>query len=102
LKELTITTENKGGTVYLSAKGRINTTTAPELEQALDKALNTGQPNIVLDMCYVDFLSSNGIRAILKTYKQATKMGGTFKIANPSGNVKNVLGMAALEPMLLK
>jgi len=55
-----------------------------------------------LDMIGVEYLSSIGIRAILTVHKLATKEGGALKIERPSQVVKNVLGMAALDGMLLK
>jgi len=86
----------------LIVKGRLNTSYAPRLENEIIDALNEGHKHIILDLSSVSYLSSTGIRVILKTFKQANLSGGKLNIEHPSENVKNVLGMAALEEMLLK
>ena len=83
-------------------KGRVNSENADELQTWLEKALNDGKKNIVLNMIWVEFLSSAGIRIILKAYQNAKKAGGIFGIEKPSQNVRNVLGMTALDELLIK
>jgi len=100
-KDLEITEEKKDGIYRFIAKGRIDATTADVLLFKLESAVNDGHKAIVLNMLQVDYLSSIGIRAILKTYKQAAEAGGTFNIERPSEVVKNILGMTALKEMLV-
>ena len=75
--------------------------TAKVLQKKLDDALEYGKNQIIVNMAMVNFLSSTGIRVLLSTYKNAIKNGGTFHIDNPSENVINVLGMTALDEMML-
>ena len=84
------------------AKGRVDSNNAEIMETNLDRALNEGAKNIILNMEKVKYLSSIGIRIILKTYKKACENGSTFLIERPSEIVRNVLGMVALNQMLLK
>ena len=81
-------------------QGRVNSNNSPVLQFKLEDALRDGDANIVLDMSQVEFLSSDGIRVILKIYKQAEKAGGKFRIEQPSENVRNVLGAVALSEMM--
>ena len=97
-----ITEEKTAEGIKFIIKGRVNSDNADELQGKLQKALNDGQINIVLDMFRVDFLSSAGIRVILKTYQDANDAGGKFGIEMPSRNVRNVLGMTALDELLIK
>jgi len=97
--EITESTDN--GICKLTAKGRIDSNSAEILLLKLEKTLNEGKKNIILNMTMVDYLSSIGIRVILKIYKQASEAGGSFSIEHPSEIVKNVLGMVALKEMLL-
>ncbi|MDR1838449.1 MAG: STAS domain-containing protein [Treponema sp.] len=95
-------TENIGkGICSLSAKGRIDANSADMLLEKLEHALKSGQKSIILNMSQVKYLSSVGIRVILKIYKQANEEGGKFNIERPSDIVKNVLGMVALSEMLV-
>jgi anti-anti-sigma factor len=52
-------------------------------------------------MSQVEYLSSIGIRVVLKIFKISKEQGGTFNIEKPSKIVRNVLGMVALEEMLV-
>ena len=81
--------------------GRVNSMNADKLLKELEGALNNGQKNIVLNMLRVEYLSSAGIRVILKAYKDAKAAGGKFGIEWPSESVRNVLGMTALDDMLI-
>ena len=101
-RDFEVTEEKASEGVRFTIRGRINATYADELQGILKQALKEGQTNIVLNMFWVDFLSSAGIKVILKTYQDATDAGGKLGIELPSENVRNVLGMLALNEMLIK
>ena len=101
-EEFAITKEVNEGTIKFIVKGQVNSINAPELEYEMEDALNAGQVNIVLNMTQVEYLSSIGVRVILKFYKKAKEEGGKLNIERPSETVRNVLGTAALYDMLLK
>jgi anti-anti-sigma factor len=100
-ENLVVTQSVENGICKLIAKGRVDSNSADSLLEKLEDALNNGQKTIILNMSQVVYLSSIGIRVILKIYKQAVEAGGTFNIERPSEVVKNVLGMAALKEMLV-
>jgi len=100
-EKLEITEVISDGICRFTAKGRVDSNSADTLLFKLENALNDGQKAIILNMSQVDYLSSIGIRVILKIYKQASEEGGTFNIERPSQIVKNVLGMVALKEMLV-
>ena len=86
----------------LTIQGRIDSTNAVELGYTLDQVLKKGQTNIILNMLRVEYLCSTGIRMILKAYKEALAAGGKLGIEMPSESVKNVLGIVALNEMLVE
>lgn len=100
-ENLEVTETIDEGICRITAKGRIDANSADSLLFQLEKALKDGHKTIVLNMSQVEYLSSIGIRVILKIYKQATEEGGTFNVERPSEIVKNVLGMVALKEMLV-
>ena len=100
-KGLQITQSVDQGICTFSAKGRIDSNSADFLLVELENAINEGQKVIILNMSQIEYLSSIGIRVILKIYKQAAELGGAFNISRPSEIVKNVLGMVALQEMLV-
>ena len=100
-EELKITENIDNGICRIEAQGRVDSNTAEFLLVKLEDALNNGQKVIILNMAKVNYLSSIGIRVILKIFKQASENGGSFNIDHPSEIVRNVLGMVALKEMLV-
>jgi len=98
---LEITDSMKDDVCRLIARGRIDANSADVLQFKLEEVLKTSCKSIILNMLQVEYLSSIGIRVLLKIYKQAAENEGSFKIEEPSQIVKNVLGMVALKEMLI-
>ena len=101
-KRFDVSQEEIEGGLKIIVKGHLNAINSDTLEYALDEAFNKGYKRIILNMVQVEFLSSSGIRVLLKTYKNMQKNGGIFNIEKPSQNVQNVLGITALDTLLLK
>ncbi|MCL2010472.1 MAG: STAS domain-containing protein [Synergistaceae bacterium] len=99
--EITKEQDEEQGVARFTVIGRVNSKTSPALKNELEDALNSGEVNIVLNMFQVEYLSSDGIRIILKIYKEAEQAGGKLRIEKPSEMVRSVLGMVALNGMLI-
>ena len=69
---INITTEGKNATVAL--EGRLDTTTAPQLETALATVPDSIEL-LVLDMSALEYLSSAGLRVILAAHKRMLHQG---------------------------
>lgn len=86
-----------GWTVW-SVNGRIDMVTA-EKAYATGEDIVSRNEKTVLDMSGMDYLSSAGLRVLLRLNKLAKKSGKEFTLCGPSGIVKSVLedsGMDAL------
>jgi len=101
IDEIDIVKETTPTGTRLILRGRIGLTNAPTLQFELDELVKKEEIHIILNMCQVSFLSSAGIRVILKTHRVVTEMGGCLGIEDPSENVKNVIGMVALDELLV-
>ena len=67
--------KNLAGTALtLTLSGRLDTTTAPQLEAEL-KASLAGVEHLVLDFAALDYLSSAGLRVLLAAQKIMNKQG---------------------------
>jgi anti-sigma B factor antagonist len=80
----------------VTVSGRVDSNTAPQLEEALQKIVEKGQYNIALDMSDVEFLSSAGLRVMVSVLKRCRDRGGNLLIADPSDRVTQVLQLAGL------
>lgn len=63
--------------------GRLDTTTAPELDAVLDEVLPTAK-NLVFDLEGLEYISSAGLRLVLKAQKAMNKQGSMKLIHVPS------------------
>lgn len=67
--------KNLNGTeLTITLTGRMDTTTAPQLENELKASLD-GVESLVLDFAGLDYLSSAGLRVLLAAQKQMNKQG---------------------------
>lgn len=65
---------HNGAELNLKVVGRLDTTTAPQLDGAFKDGL-TGVTKLVLDFEKLDYLSSAGLRVILGAQKTMNKQG---------------------------
>ncbi len=77
--------------------GRVDSSNANELGSVLDRAADDGNNNLVLDLSGVDYMSSAGLREMVRILKRVKRSGGDLRIANPSERVREVLELAGLD-----
>lgn len=71
---MTIEKKLNGAELTITLTGRLDTTTAPQLEAELKESL-AGVENLVLDFAALDYLSSAGLRVLLAAQKLMNKQG---------------------------
>jgi len=98
--KLIITREEKPGYISFNLEGRIDAYWSKYLDEALDNALREREYNIALDLRLVEYLSSLGIRSLIKYAKLLKGVNGTFGISECSKEVMSVLNMVGLAGML--
>ena len=71
---MTIDKQLNGSELTIALTGRVDTTTAPELENAIKENI-AGVTNLVMDFAGLEYLSSAGLRVILGAQKTMNKQG---------------------------
>ena len=71
---LNIQKQKKSGFLTLSLEGRLDTTTAPQLEAELQDATD-GIDELTLDLSALEYVSSAGLRVLLSAQKIMMKQG---------------------------
>lgn len=89
-----ITTKNLEGATVLTINGRIDTSTAPELEQAINRTIEQGNRRILLGFAQVTYISSGGLRVLLATAKKLKSPGDKFALCCLSADVHKILKLA--------
>jgi anti-sigma B factor antagonist len=82
----------------LKAKGRIDGSTAPDLETALKAIMNSSKHNIVFDMSEISFLSSAGWWVLIGTQKECKKYNrGEIVLSCVNKGIKDSLRLVGME-----
>ena len=92
-------TKNLNGTnLTIALEGRLDTTTAPELEQALKESMDAAAA-LTLDFSKLDYISSAGLRVLLSAHKAMAKKGG-MKVVNVNEIVREVFDVTGFGDIL--
>lgn len=86
-----------GHELLLTLEGRLDAGSCRNLEDELEAALRRGAYRVALDMGGVDFLSSAGIRSLLRYRKMLAPIGGDLSIRRPSEFVREILEMSGMD-----
>lgn len=97
-KKMKITKNLNGNKLEIALEGRLDTVTAPDLENELKTSLD-GAESLVLDFAKLDYISSAGLRVLLSAHKIMSKKGG-MKLKNVNEIVSEVLDVTGFADIL--
>ena len=95
---MTIEKKINGEAVTLIVSGRLDTQTAPELEKELDSILS-GLKELTFDMTNLEYVSSAGLRVILKAQK-AMNTQGSMKLTGVNDSIMEVFDITGFLDIL--
>jgi len=93
-----ITKNQNGNTLTVALEGRLDTSTAPELESALKDSLGN-VTELTIDMAALDYLSSAGLRVLLGAQKTMNKQG-SMKVANVNDTIMEIFEVTGFVDIL--
>ena len=96
---MNIVIEKENGVTLLKIEGRLDTTTAPELEKTIN-AEGDALKNLILDFGGVDYISSAGLRVILTAQKKMN-IQGSMELINVSEAVMDIFEMTGFAEILV-
>lgn len=96
---MNINIEKTNGAVLMTLEGRLDTTTAPELEKAINDE-GEALKSLVLDFGGVDYISSAGLRVLLTAQKKMN-VQGSMELANVSEAVMDIFEMTGFADILV-
>jgi anti-anti-sigma factor len=89
-KTMELTTRTEKSAVVVTIKGRVDATTAPELEKGISDQIDSGVNTLILNMTELDYISSAGLRVVLLTAKKLKSQQGDLLLAGLQGPVYEV------------
>ena len=96
---MNISKTQNGEKTTLTLSGRLDTTTAPILQEALIPELDTAK-HIELDFTELAYVSSAGLRVLLMGEKTAKAKGGKQTLVNVSAEIMEVFDMTGFTEIL--
>ncbi len=96
---MVINKSQDNGKVTLSLSGRLDTTTAPQLQDALLPAFDEAS-EIHLDFTDLAYVSSAGLRVLLIGQKMAITKGAIMIVTNICDEIMEVLDMTGFSNVL--
>ena len=95
---MTIEKKINNDAATLIVSGRLDTQTAPELENELDSVLS-GLKELTFDMTNLEYVSSAGLRVILKAQK-AMNAQGSMKLTGVNDSIMEVFDITGFLDIL--
>ncbi|MBP3792444.1 MAG: STAS domain-containing protein [Ruminococcus sp.] len=95
---MTINKEAKGSKLTMVIEGRVDTTTAPELDNQLKDSIE-GVTDLILDFTKVEYVSSAGLRVLLSAQKTMNKQG-QMKLIGVSDDIKEIFDITGFSEIL--
>ena len=93
-----ITKNQNGTTLEVALEGRLDTTTAPDLEKELKYNLDDVDA-LTMDFAKLDYISSAGLRVLLSLHKVMQPKGG-MKVINVNEIVSEVFDVTGFSDIL--
>ncbi len=80
--------------------GRLDSNTSPELEDRISETINNGTVNMIIDFEALEYISSAGLRIILKTTKDLKRHNGQLILCSMQDYVREVFEISGFDSFL--
>ncbi|MBN1167685.1 MAG: STAS domain-containing protein [Methanospirillaceae archaeon] len=75
-------------------EGRIDNDSSTDLEATIMEGISQGMHRIVIDFSFVPYISSSGLRVVIKIAKALQKVQGRCALSSLSGTVRQVFELS--------
>jgi phosphoserine phosphatase RsbU/P len=98
---MSVTSHRSGDVMVVTPQDRFDTNSAPEVERVLMEHIERGERKIVLDLSHISYISSIGLRVILKAVMTMSRTGGRVVLCGGNDHVGTVLQLSGAMMMSL-
>ena len=95
---LNINKDKKGESCVYYLEGRLDTTTAPQLEADIKESID-GVSSLVMDLSQLEYISSAGLRVLLSAQKTMNKQG-SMVVRNVRDEVNEIFDVTGFSDIL--
>jgi anti-sigma B factor antagonist len=90
----------EGEQLVMELKGRLDTNTASQLEEEVEKSVDGSVKTLVFDFKELEYISSAGLRVMLATQKKATALSAEMSVKNANDSIMEVFEMTGFLDVL--
>lgn len=98
---MSVTSHRSGDVMIVTPQNRFDTNSAPEVERILMEHIERGERKIVLDLSKISYISSIGLRVILKAVMTMSRTDGRVVLSGGNDHVRTVLQLSGAMVMSL-
>lgn len=95
---MTINKTQDGSSLVIALEGRLDTTTAPELDSVIKSDL-AGITDLTMDLEKLEYLSSAGLRVLLSAQKTMNKQG-SMVVTNTNETINEIFEITGFSDIL--
>lgn len=95
--ELDIKSERNNDVCAVTLEGEIDVYTAPRLKEELVSVVESGCPNVVVDMEKVGFIDSSGLGVLVSALRRARERDGVVRIVCTRDNILKIFRITGLD-----
>jgi anti-anti-sigma factor len=95
-----ISKTREGNTVVMTVKGRMDAVSSPEFENEMEELIGQGEKAFIVDLSDLDYISSAGLRSILKTAKKLKAREGKLLLSSLKDVVKEVFEISGFSSII--
>lgn len=98
---LEIAVDTASGNARVDVSGEIDSSTSPQLAEAIDRAMRANTRRVEIDASAVTFIDSAGLRVLVAAQRAAEEEGRHIAIVDPSETTQRLLEITGLTEYLL-
>ncbi|MBV9310069.1 MAG: STAS domain-containing protein [Solirubrobacterales bacterium] len=87
---------NEGAASVLALSGELDLSSSPQLEQELDRALQEGTSQLIVDLRELEFMDSTGLSVLVKAHQRVQEAGVQFAVVKGSAQVQRLLSLTGV------
>jgi anti-sigma B factor antagonist len=95
--ELDIKSDRDNDVCAVTLEGEIDVYTAPRLKEELVSVVESGCPNVIVDMEKVGFIDSSGLGVLVSALRRARERDGVVRIVCTRENILKIFRITGLD-----
>jgi anti-sigma B factor antagonist len=92
--KMEVTQDRRDNVMVLAIKGRLDSGTSADFEAQLLGLVRSGENRLILDLRELDYISSSGLRVLLKAAKELKQTKGRISLCRAKDYVREVFEMS--------